>query len=425
MPRFKALTLCLLALSTLVSAQGVPAEVHEHLDKQLQAQIPKWLAAGDHQDIPWKVKIEKPLETYQLRDVLHVTALMDADVLQAKSVQRKLVFVIKVADAEGRWLPDENFVTQDLQNTLGHVKLQMESEVILKPGKYTIGTIVYDSVLDQHNVSLTQWEIAAPKKDPLPELLRNVDAAEFVRDDVTGSNSLVNTRAYLPLQTSRPVRVDLLVDLSTREEEFSQTHERPTGFFRRRPGEHRPPPFHSADDDTFLITLLQSASVLSSMQPRQGCTRVAALDAFKERIILAPSDAQAVDWVKIKKNILGASKNTIDVKALADKKDEPKFFLRELQVLTADAPCGSADNRLHVVIILSHGLHFREGSEKVHAEPCDCKVFYLRQSDTITESDDLRGTLSTLSLALLDFHDPEGFRNKLAGLVKQIEELAK
>ncbi len=425
MLRFTVLAAFLVAASLWSVAQA-PASGLEHLDKHLQSEIPKWLAAGEHQDIPWKVKVEKPLETYQLRDVVRVTALIDAADLQANSVQRKLIFVIKVANEQGQWVNDQNFVAEDLEKTLGHVDLQMESEVILKPGKYTIGTIVYDSVLNQHNVSLTKWEILPPKKDPLPNLLRNVPDAEFKRGgEVEGTNSLVPTRANLPLQTSGPVRIDLLVDLSTREEEFHRPHEH-NPFFRQRPGEHRPPPFHQTDDSTYIISLLQSASVLSSLQPQLGCTRVSALDAFKERIVVPPSAASDVDWVKIKEQMLGASKSTIDVKALGDKKDEPKFLLRGLEALTADAPCGAITAKpLHIVIVLSHGLHYRDGSEKVHAEACDCKVFYLRQSDTVAESDDLRGTLSTLSPKLLDFHDPDGFRQKLADLLRQIEELAK
>src|SRR6185312_15426814 len=136
MVNLKALAFFLFTASIFSWAQGLGGSGLEHLDKHLQEQIPTWLAAGEHQDIPWKVKVERPLETYQLRDVVRVTALIDSGTLQNKSVRRKLVFVIKVANEQGQWVHDENFVTEDLEKSLGNVNLQMESEVMLKPGKY-------------------------------------------------------------------------------------------------------------------------------------------------------------------------------------------------------------------------------------------------------------------------------------------------
>ena len=426
---FTTLALALLVASLPVFAQvSQDSALPEHLDKHLLQELPKWLATGEHQDIPWKVHIEKPIETFQLRDLVHVTAALDTGVLQARSVQRKLLFIIKVADENGHWLEDSNFVTRNLEKRLvSNSKLNMESEVFLKPGKYTIGTIVFDSVLDQHNVSLIKYEVPAPKKDPLPELLKGVDAAEFVRGDVNGSNSFAEEPVHLPLPTRRPVRLDLLVDLTTREE-VVQHHLHNFGeppFFRHRPGDHRPPPFHPTDDKTYIISLLQSASVLSALTPEAGCTRVSALDAFKERTLFPPTAAKDLDWIKFKERMLGADKETIDVKALGDTKDEPKFFLRGLEALTGDAHCPTVSLRpLHVLIILSHGLHFRDGSEKPMLEACDCTVYYLRQSDTIADSDDLPNTLAPLSPRMLDYHDPNGFRQRLADLVKQIETLA-
>src|SRR5438105_11959178 len=141
---FPALLIALIWQQTTASPgmQSAPA-VAQQPKVDFPKDIPKWLAEGEHKDIPWKVHLEKPVLTYQQREVVKAVAKMSGSALQERSTHRSLMFIIRVADENGKWLPGGNFVTQEIEKPLRHSEVQMESEVLLRPGKYTIATIVY------------------------------------------------------------------------------------------------------------------------------------------------------------------------------------------------------------------------------------------------------------------------------------------
>ena len=181
------------------TSQSQAKQAAAKADVQIPREIEDWIRVGERQDIPWKVSVQKPVLTFQQRQVVKVTADIDSNVLQKSTVHRDLLFVIKVADESGKWFPGENFVEQELTAPLDKsTKVEMESEVLLKPGKYRIGTVMYDSVLHQHNVGFSNVEVPAIKNDPLPHLLDPIPPVEFIRgDDLPGANAFSESRVDL------------------------------------------------------------------------------------------------------------------------------------------------------------------------------------------------------------------------------------
>jgi hypothetical protein len=394
-----------------------PAE--NKLDTDLAAKIADRLPLGEHQDIPWKVKVQKPIFTFQQRNVVKVTAEIDVRVLQEKSVKRRLVFVLKVADEQGGWLPGENYVFQDFEKPIGSSsEREFASEVLLRPGKYTIAAILYDAVLNEYDLSLQSIVVDALKKDPLPDLFNNAPPAELVRGEVYGEEAFSPLRPELLLHNKRPLQIDLIVDMSSREHQVTLA---PPPVFMPRGGMPRPSRFKRLEDKTYTIHLLQTASILGSLRPQAGCLRVSSLDVFKKQLF-EPTLADQLDWRKLYAQQVESTKNTISVNALESRKDLPKYFVEAFDSFTKDAHCDSGSIE-HIVVVLSHGLHFPENSQKVKLEDCACKVFYLRQNDTAMDSDDLKRMLSPLSPQELEFHDPMQFRKRLADLIEHIEKL--
>jgi hypothetical protein len=407
----------LMAALLLPQASGptVSPTEHKDLDSHIAAKVESWLPGGEHQDIPWKVRVQKPVLTFQQRNVVKVTADIDARKLQEQSVRRNLTFVIKVADEHGTWFSEENYVTEDIQRSLGDsTEVEMESEVILRPGKYTIAAIVYDSVLDQHDVSLSSIVVPDLKNDPLPQMLKNSASAEFVRGQVYGDEVFSPLHPDLPIENKRPVQIDLIVDFSSREQRP------PTALPPAlMPRSQMPRPRRFKLNDTVASThLLQTASVLGALHPRSGCVRVSSFDLLKKQVF-APTLADQLDWHEVYEKQVVATKNTISVNALEDRKALPRYFVSLFHRFIGDKGCSTQDG-VHIVIVLTHGLTLSEG-EKVKVEDCGCIVFYLRQSEIATGSDDLKGMLSPLNPKVLDFHDAEKFRHKLAELIKEIE----
>jgi hypothetical protein len=164
--------------------------------------------------------------------------------------------------------------------------------------------------------------------------------------------------------------------------------------------------------------------VLGAIRVENGCMVVSSFDAIKESVTLEPAPAENVDWQKLLDAEIGPNKDTISVSALAGRKDVANFVVGQFDRLTNASPCTSHESEpLRVVIVLSHGLQLPDGSRKTKMEACGCKLFYLRQTDTLIDSDDLKGMLSSLSPQVLDFSNPEQFRQRLADLIRAIEKI--
>src|SRR5437588_6941812 len=117
------------------------------------------------------------------------------------------------------------------------------------------------------------------------------------------------------------------------------------------------------------------------MKPDDGCVLVSAFDALKDQVVLKPTPAENVDWQKVHDVETGPDKDTISVTALEGRKDLPQFIEKQFSALMTTPSCyKGASKPTRIVLVLTHGLQFPEGSHKIKIDKCDCKVFYLRQN---------------------------------------------
>jgi hypothetical protein len=115
----------------------------------------------------------------------------------------------------------------------------------------------------------------------------------------------------------------------------------------------------------------------------------------------------------------------VSVSDLKGRRDAARFFEQELEHTVIQPPSCKlpSQNSLQVIALLSRGTSFPSGSDKPRLQPdCNCKVFYLQQSDTQSGAD-LRNLLKPLSPVVLEFGTPEDFRQKLLELIRTIERL--
>jgi hypothetical protein len=405
-------------------AQDKPAP-----QRTINLPITEWLKQGEHQDIPWRIQITKPALTFQQRSIISVFAEVHSDDLQRKSLTRDLHFIVKVAGEDGKWIDDESYVPYHLEAKLDHkVDIQLQTELYLQQGNYTVATIVYDSVLGERNLSFSKVHVDPIDKDPFPQLLSQAPPIQFLPSPTEGLVSFGETRINLPVATQRPVQLDFLVDLSAYDQ--SENMNRPMALPPRRnprrdlPGIDVQLPRKKQTDIKYLDRLIQTASMLSQLHLENGCTRVTAIDVLRRRVIL-PTTSETVEWRKIRQVVLGPDRNLISVSDLNGKREAPDFFAQQLGALMAsDSRCvASVGKPLHVIAVLAHPVQFPFDHSKTKAQKnCDCDFFYIKQIDDQSGSDDLKGVLSPLSPKKFEFREPREFRRKLAELVKALQK---
>lgn len=425
-----ALLTFLTTISCLAFTQQQQQQAPETIRK-IDLPVETWLSQGEHMEIPWQVSVSRPVLTFQLRNLVRVTAELAADVLQKQSIQHDLHFMVRAAPEGGPWKDGESYTHFRIDKKLdSRTDLQMIADLYLRPGTYILAIIVYDSISGKRNLTLSRVQVSPPESDLLPELLSRLPKIQFLPPPDNAA-PLGLGHVSLPVSTSRPVQLDLIVDLSTYDEASDASNpdtERmpgaasmgwPFGRMRIRPAEE------TASQQTLAQSkLIETASVLSAIDLAQGCFQVTALDIIRRRTILPPTSANDVEWEKVRDQIMSPDKTMVSVADLRGRQQVGKFFLAEMERRMTQPPSCKLNSPapLHIIAILSRGVSFPSGSEQPKIEgACNCKVIYLQKSDSFHGSDNLKNMLKPLSPKLLQFDGPEDFRRKLVEFTQAIQ----
>src|SRR6516164_4898938 len=71
--------------------------------------IQQLLLGPDHQDFPWKVKLQAPILTYQQRYLVRLTTAIDRGKLMKEVSFRELHYIVKAADEKGIWFSGQAY----------------------------------------------------------------------------------------------------------------------------------------------------------------------------------------------------------------------------------------------------------------------------------------------------------------------------
>jgi hypothetical protein len=430
---FRILTLCLLLVASGCSAFSQVARAPQQepdLTRKIDLPIQQWLSQSGRTEIPWRVSVSRPLLTFQLKNLVRVMAEIDANVLQKQSIQHDLHFIVKVAPEHGEWNDRESYSHIRIDKRLdSHGELQMLADFYVQPGAYIVAIIAYDATTGQRNLSFGRIQVEGSGRDRFSEFLSGLPKIEFLPPP-DNTAPLGDDQVLLPLRTQRSIQLDLIVDLSTQEEIEDAPRFNPYPDLRRPAGGESRASRSSrmaAAETNEQALLLQIASMLAAIDLQPGCTQVSALDALRRRTVLPPTVANQVDWLNLRNEILAPDKATVSVADLKGKRETARFFAEQVEQRMAQPPgCKlSSANPLHVIAVLSRGINFPSGSEKPRIPPgCNCRVFYLQETGRfIGGGDDLKGMLKPLAPTLLQFSDPESFREKLFEFTQTVARL--
>lgn len=392
----------LLCIATLVIVGVLPLPA---LGESPPPSVPvrEWLRGPDRQDIVWKIEVFQNL-TLQQRHLVQVLAtIRGGDYLDAVSL-RDLHIVTKVANDRGNWLDGQSY-THFAQpaNFSRSDRVHVFANLYLRPGSYTIAMIAYDSLHGVGNVWRTQL-IVPPVAKPLAGLDRGFPSVEFLppaeaalrvdsagwdsyRDVLEGRMldplSLGHGTAHLPVANKKPVRIDVIVNLSDNIEDsgrlFGLPGARPRSDF---PGVLDPPALSAGDCYPFPACVywfysrenstaykydeglaLQVGNLVSQLAPASGCVRFSALDVLRQDLIVDRVDARKMDWDDLSERIATKELSTINVTALREK--EAALWLKRFIEHVGDDgyACGLHGGADHVLIFVSLAMAFSSQTE--------------------------------------------------------------
>jgi hypothetical protein len=400
--RLPNLALCALFLGpALWHAQSTLADDQP---RTLDLPVALWLQAGEHKDFKTRVSVRGPFFGYQQRHLLRVFTTIDLKRLQKSSVERDLHILLKVADEDGQWAPDETYAHAEIRDRLRTATdLVLTSQFFFQPGRYTLAVIVFDRRTQQRSVTFHRLKVPAIGNDPLPHLARDLPRIEFLEKMRPDALPLGAGRAHLPVETVRPLLIDVVTDFGAHAEQFE-------------------PRLQSWDSSR----MVQVASLLSQIQPSRGCVRVTGLDVLRLKTLYWREAADRMDWLAEREKLLGRSLHTVEITELAARLQAAEFLRDRLQQLWGEpARCeGVAGPVDRAVIFVGHGVFFPPGTRVEPAQVaagCDCRFYYLRlEPNQLYLFDMVPKILRPIAPRLTTSRSPEQFRRDLATLLRSL-----
>lgn len=403
---------------------GPLAAQQEALAPGLQS-IPyeSWFAAGERQQIPWRVHVTKPFLSFHQRLRATVRVNISTRKLQKNSVRRDLRLFVKVACPSGEWLAGEALRQVEIsERFLKNVKMQISLAVLIQPGEYSVGVILYDRVTGERSVTRRRLRVPPLRNDPLPEAASGLPAVEFLPAQEGPDASYwptVRGVLRLPVRTRRRVQVEVLANFSASEQYAGS---------------------RIIQSRNFSI-LLPTLKLLSGIEFANGSLTITALDLDRQRVFFQQQNTHGLAWPQLREALGTLRTDTVDVRELATRTQRAAFF-RDVLERRVKAPLrrplasgeGSGSERpsdsgppYRVFIVLGHGLLFPAGSDLKPVPPvedCRCRVYYVQYRVWWGNLwDQLQRVMKPLEPRHFEVEDAQGMRKALAAILDDLRAL--
>jgi hypothetical protein len=383
----------------------------------------RWLADGEHTQVRWTTHIETPHLTAHQRLSARIDIAVEAKEIQKRRGRGEIVTFVQIEDAIGhRWRTHNTYSLRAIPPDVKTHAILYSQEVFILPGDYTFTLATCDSSTREYSLARRTLHVSPLRADPLPAAWAGLQPVEFVqRFEAPDSwfQPYIRGRVRLPLETRRPVHLDLVMNMTPSERVSGSVH-----TFRRN-----------------MSVLVPALKLLSNLEPSKGTLDVALLDLTR-RTIWEQKNVRGLDWNRMRALFSDANPGVIDAQSLAVKAQMAQFFWD--QMLDRLRPDAGSDT-LHVMIVLSAPA-FLEHQFKV--EPASFpkdpnrKVFYLRYRPTplarvafdpfnrapmptamSLPSDDLEHTLKSLDARVYSAVTAEEFRKAVSNVMAEVGKM--
>jgi hypothetical protein len=385
--------------------------------------IAKWLEYPNRKDFSWNVQILKPCLTLQQRFLAQVQADINCKKLPKSETGHDLHFVLKVEPADHTGAPEHLHVPVHVRPGLDKsYTVNFIAGVYLRPGRYTVVLVVYDSDSGKGNVLHKQVKVSRLEGVELPELDRNLKDIEFtsVAPIIRGNEQAVAPvaagREWLPVKNSRCLCLDIIANISL------------GGGNLKEFGGHG---VHSS-------FVLQAASVLSHLGLRTGRVRVNILDILQVKTLVDGENADSFDWQVSVQDLLNQDDpDKIDYGTIQAQTHASAFLHDTLHKLMKEDDCTtSAKSPIKIIIVVSGPVRFAERTpirqlnpQEVQQNPVPIHFFHFQilgqnYYGTFNDSyDNLHEMLMPAEPQTFTIKDARSFRKILATFILQLEAL--
>jgi hypothetical protein len=393
-----------------------------------------WVDQGDQAHIRWTARVLPVELSNHQRLQAKIDIQVDGNELARRRGKGHLVVLVQFTDSENRvYQTHEAMDLQLVKDDIGKSNVSYMPAAFLTPGDYRISLAIFATATGEHSAMRLSLHVNPLKNDPLAGASRDLPPVEILQpaqspDDLFLPN--ITGRLNLPLETRRPVRVEILVNAS--------------------PISAGEPLRNEQINNRSLTSLIPALKVISNLNVRNGTLNVALLDLTTQHVIFQQDALHELDWPKLGPALTEAGPNKIDIHALENRRHNAQFFVTQVRRrIEGSAPSAK------VLIVLSGPMAFASG-EDLHpielAGKPDADVFYIRYHSLperlpinpfeqdqrrgrrgpmsqpgrgpVTEPDDsLERTLKPLQPHLFDVYTPLEFRKALANMLDEISGL--
>jgi hypothetical protein len=380
-----------------------------------------WKAEKALPQIKWSDRIAQTGLSAHQRLTLKINVGFERHEIEKRRGRGELIVFLEIVDAQGRqWRIHQTIDLAHIPQDAKTHDVDYEQEIFILPGEYKISLAVCDSRTLEHSFVERTFRAAMLRDDPLPGAWRDLPAVEFVR--LVNLPELwfqpyIRGRLRLPLATSRPVHVDLIMNLTPSERVSGSSR----NFSRN------------------MSVLVPALKMLSGIELHDGSLDVTLLD-LAERRAWEQKNAHGLDWAKLREPFANTNPGVIDVQSLAARAEMRQFFWDEVMGRVSPK---NEEEPLRVVIVLSAPVFLeRQSGVEPAAVPKDSnrRVYYLRYRplpprppfEPFTQprplinslpTDDFENALRPLDARVLSANTPREFRKAVANMLAEISRM--
>jgi len=380
----------------------------------------------------WSARVSGAVLANSQRLRTRVEIEVDGNELIKRRGEGELVFFVEFKDSDGRVFQTRQAIPlRKVTDAAAKSNFVYSQSALVLPGEYRVDFAILDTKNGEHAAIERTLRVAPLRSDPLPDSWRGLPAVEFEASaDPPDSwfEPYLAGRLFLPVETRRRVRVEVLVNAS------------PSAIGPRfRTGQV---------NNRSLADVLPALKVISQMELGDGTLNVSVLDLTRRQVLFTQDhvhpQSQPLDWARLRPGLLEADPNKIDVRDLAHLQENAQFFVEEVRRRIVEE-CA--------LIVLSGPLEFAPGGDLRPIELTERppgRVFYIRYHPlpvivnpalprsarpnrgrgfpqpgiVATEpADALEPLLKPLQPRLFDVNSAEQFRKALADVMKEIARM--
>jgi hypothetical protein len=272
--------LCFLILSAVAQAQapstGDPAFATVPFDR--------WIAAGDHAQIPWKVQVAAPVLGFGLRLYLEIKVTVQGKEV-ARRPQGELILLVQFTDSQGRVYRDHGTLDlAELQKSGPKQEFALSVGSLVAPGDYRIAVAIFDTAANEYSFASKTMQIRPPSGDVLPGIWRAVPAVETLPAEEApeaGYYPTLKGRLYLPLETRLPVHVEVVLNLPS-------------------------PDLPKLLYDKLMGAFVEQFKAVSHLDVRNGSLDMALFDLDRGRVGFEQTQVRELDWSALRTALMDA-----------------------------------------------------------------------------------------------------------------------